>query len=798
MSQPSLVLQNTENLGDTDASSGSTSPRESTRHRSRRFSACDAIQTTRDISTAAGSDPNTGLISPCTGISERAPTGHAHAMHSIPTIQPVSSSTHPRYLPQGNLSPVRAHDPSSNRTVMPAVPEYPTTDRAIPSTETDAIPRNHSKTEGESSSVMRSSHDNLSISNVQAQQSSPSSISISPRRPTLSNLPPAFLNRVGAPRLTPTIITRTPPMPLHLPTLPPPSPSQPSSARPRVPLRSMPALPVHGSADCDVEANHENASIGDSDEEEDGDMDTESNGTREDIGSDDDRGHTTESSQSSFCRQPRARSRTAQQHLLPAVDTSRIDMSFLNHDTPEGRPVLEMETPTTRRPDDYFSPKLDRHASSNRSPTRTLRPEDTLHSIMGTPSAAPVSTPQIPKRAPSMSRQASRSMVDLSLPLEFMTDLATVSEDKQVSVNGKGKARESPEGDPRSITIKPPIRGSEDPDHRSPRRMHSMPSFRPSSRPPPYATFPPLFRSKNAIIMPREDEGRERLPPYTNSIYLSAMMPRKMEFTAPGVQAKDRKWRRVLCVLEGTVFKIHECPRTAVHVGAFGRWWEKKVGVKDISTLSSADPPDGVAKAEGRSRRRLEPPTKLGLDEDTNGQRRVETVQVERSRTSSTTLDQPKRSQTASFFGPSRRKDPSVRTHSRSHSDLGLGVIHQPSPSSSSTTQPSSQRTQRNSSASNPSNLSIAISHTTSIGSASSSSSSPSRFTLDSRSSGRCTPDPGDGGLIRAYSMQNAESGLGNDYLKRKNVIRVRLEGEQFLLQAVDISSVVEWIEVRV
>jgi hypothetical protein len=46
--------------------------------------------------------------------------------------------------------------------------------------------------------------------------------------------------------------------------------------------------------------------------------------------------------------------------------------------------------------------------------------------------------------------------------------------------------------------------------------------------------------------------------------------------------------------------------------------------------------------------------------------------------------------------------------------------------------------------------------------------------------------------------MQNAESGLGNDYLKRKNVIRVRLEGEQFLLQAKDVPSVVEWIEVRV
>ncbi|KAF8965102.1 hypothetical protein BDZ97DRAFT_1609834, partial [Flammula alnicola] len=49
--------------------------------------------------------------------------------------------------------------------------------------------------------------------------------------------------------------------------------------------------------------------------------------------------------------------------------------------------------------------------------------------------------------------------------------------------------------------------------------------------------------------------------------------------------------------------------------------------------------------------------------------------------------------------------------------------------------------------------------------------------------------------LLRAYTMQNAESGLGSDYLKRKHVIRVRLEGEQFLLQAEDVENVVEWIE---
>ena len=55
-------------------------------------------------------------------------------------------------------------------------------------------------------------------------------------------------------------------------------------------------------------------------------------------------------------------------------------------------------------------------------------------------------------------------------------------------------------------------------------------------------------------------------------------------------------------------------------------------------------------------------------------------------------------------------------------------------------------------------------------------------------------PNPRD--LVRAYTLQNAESGLASDYLKRKNVIRVRMEGEQFLLQARDVAAIVEWIEV--
>ncbi|EIM89022.1 uncharacterized protein STEHIDRAFT_29178, partial [Stereum hirsutum FP-91666 SS1] len=56
-------------------------------------------------------------------------------------------------------------------------------------------------------------------------------------------------------------------------------------------------------------------------------------------------------------------------------------------------------------------------------------------------------------------------------------------------------------------------------------------------------------------------------------------------------------------------------------------------------------------------------------------------------------------------------------------------------------------------------------------------------------------PQPDAKDLIKAYSLQGAESGLGSDYHKRRNVIRLRMEGEQFLLQAPDVGAVVDWIE---
>ncbi|KZV82859.1 hypothetical protein EXIGLDRAFT_684473 [Exidia glandulosa HHB12029] len=49
--------------------------------------------------------------------------------------------------------------------------------------------------------------------------------------------------------------------------------------------------------------------------------------------------------------------------------------------------------------------------------------------------------------------------------------------------------------------------------------------------------------------------------------------------------------------------------------------------------------------------------------------------------------------------------------------------------------------------------------------------------------------------LVRQYTLQGARCGLATGYDKRAHVIRIRAEGEQFLLELPDLQSVVYWIE---
>nr|GAT48066.1 predicted protein [Mycena chlorophos] len=464
--------------------------------------------------------------------------------------------------------------------------------------------------------------------------------------------------------------------------------------------------------------------------------------------------------------------------------------------------VLSSKTPMPAqhmRPSDYFSP---------RSPTGDGRTPLPVPSSPKVPRTVPM--PPLPSPAgerPGMYKHASRSMVDLFVPLvEPEEEKPAAKEDER----GEAPAYDG-HGMQRASTIK---------------RRRSMPEV--SAAPPPYTS--PLFLADAGLhplaqirITPREDEGREVLPPYSNSILLRSIMPRKMEFSAPGIQAKDRKWRRVLCELEGTAFRVYRCQGEG--------WWERRVGVRDIAQSNVGNAAAAAAaalKARGGASQAsqenklaqeealLAPPSE-GLAGDTGSTTELmlaprSSISSSRSRASSTatSISQQPPSSASSVDGSP--------TASRSKLNLGLGLLKARSHGRSKSDLPNPPR----SPVSSRSSLSIPrpsfsgtssapISEMPTVGSSqlATSRSSTSLASSVSRTPASAAkgkqkapslsetdvpePDPND--LIRAYTLQHAESGLGNDYLKRKHVIRVRLEGEQFLLQARDVGDVVDWIE---
>ncbi|KAF7967016.1 hypothetical protein HWV62_36242 [Athelia sp. TMB] len=538
--------------------------------------------------------------------------------------------------------------------------------------------------------------------------------------------PPVFrMNENGTAQLSPALTTRRSAKPLlNLPLPPLPPPAAPANKRASS-LRSMPALSLAGRSDLHMEGDHVNSVLDEDEEGEDEEEEVHTPPTGE--GGSDEEGEDL-----THPVEPVVPVRTLRRMKLPSIDTAR---AFGKGKTPAGARREGDATPTAAAATfDYFS------VVPQPGPSET-------------PGVRQAQTPR-----PVMYHQVSRSMVNILSPkVEPVPEPASAVEP---SAKGKGKA-------PETLGMTSPAPEYAPPEPASPtsplRRQRSMPVFTAAAAPPPYPSFAPFpapphphpARSVFAI-QPREDEGRERLPPYSNAIHLRAVLPRKMEFAAPGVQARDRKWRRALCELEGTAFRVYRVPA--------GGWWEKAVGAGDAAVVGRME---RVEKgAEVRPAKLTEDARPLGGGEAEAG-----------PDTTTIVLPKPKRL-SANLLHP--HSHPRSRSHSRSRSDpqeaAPRGPLSTPRSSSSQLSSPSSSASSSNLTASTSS-------HT---------AHSP-RGKRGKHTDAWADPDPAD--LIRAYTVQHAESGLGNDYVKRKNVIRVRMEGEQFLLQAQDVADVVEWIE---
>ncbi len=365
---------------------------------------------------------------------------------------------------------------------------------------------------------------------------------------------------------------------------------------------------------------------------------------------------------------------------VPGSSRPSTSGTLTPHQVPSGERNVSREPsidrPASERP-------ASRQAQGDASPKKVVKP---LVGLDGVASSAP---------RPNFYQQKSQSLVDLLGPASRRVDISTPSPTRPVINEPPGAEALRTPTTPRPPSEAPAYSKKDglapintglttsasiaSPGGMSLGRRRSM--FEMRAEPPGYSIIHNRPEGPQ-IILPREEEGREKLPNYYCGVHIEGYLPRKMEFSAPGVQAKDRSWKRQYFVLHGTSLRVYKNDLSVDRHAVNGVWGEMK----------------GVHV-------HLEP-----MNEDgSNG----------------------------------------------SGSGIGLGAAARE-----------------------------AISHTP-LGSRHDTSKNKEATTqFDSKH-----------GLIRNYTLQGAESGLAADYLKRRHVVRVRAEGEQFLLQTRSDRHVVDWIE---
>ncbi|QRW19295.1 Nascent polypeptide-associated complex subunit alpha [Rhizoctonia solani] len=401
--------------------------------------------------------------------------------------------------------------------------------------------------------------------------------------------------------------------------------------------------------------------------------------------------------------------------ITPGVDRASSGLpprtDYFSHPVAAARQALKTphRTPRVSQLISLASPRA--HVSSPKAAPVPLSPSNTIAARRAR-AATVLRDPNGESPRPALYQQVSHSMMNLSSP----------THSEEMSLTGFDALRTPRE------SICPMTATPGTPTPSTPKlliRRNSMPTQ--IRHPPGYNDLYPS--------VPREEEGKEGLPGYSCGIHIEAMMPRKMEFSAPGVLAKDRGWKKQYIVIHGTSLMVYKYDIRKVPIGG-------KIKGKDKYEV--------YAVHESLMR---------GIN--------VKIVHLpgHESAAPRLPLNQPSRRN-------SRRASSTAASDNGSRSSL-LSRFHGNS-SRSTVSQPQETPAPDDKANANDSTVSI---------SASNSTSSSRRWSHTQTS------------LIRQYTLQRAESGLGSDYYKRRNVIRVRCEGEQFLLQAENVMQVVDWIE---
>lgn len=288
-------------------------------------------------------------------------------------------------------------------------------------------------------------------------------------------------------------------------------------------------------------------------------------------------------------------------------------------------------------------------------------------------------------------------------------------------------------------------------------------------QPPVYHSIPlaPGLHAPVEVLSKREEEGREDLPDYSCAVHIEGWMPRKVEFTEPGKQANNRAWKHQYIILHGTSLKVctrdpEELPGrpvqaapTSIRLPSDGQpvLLENSATASGNSTSASS-----YRNASNASNNRGGSNASVG----SNGSRRS-------SLTASTASSHSNLSSLAEEANDDSRADKisGMSENNQANATVIVNVGDSRVPVHRGTRE-----------------MHVHQGH------------------YDGAAPGRSTAlltkalrkESGDV-VVRHYTMQGAESGLAADYLKRKHCVRVRAEGEQFLIQAADDRGVIDWIE---
>lgn len=379
-------------------------------------------------------------------------------------------------------------------------------------------------------------------------------------------------------------------------------------------------------------------------------------------------------------------------------------------------------------------------ASSVEESVESMSTDDAASgSVAPTSIATPASlaTPPLVARRPSLYTQLSQSMVNLSTPVDRPTvrldspdPLQTVNEADPATTPALDRDWALPPTTPWGVTPSPLKRrlsaGDADP-------------------PPPKYESVRVLGHDGPVPKPREEEGRENLPPYWCGVHIEGTLARKMEFMLPGVQAKDRGWKKYYFVLHGTALFVYKFDPSKVPLRA-GEPYLRASERESQQFLHVHLAPDHHRASMSHSSTSNTPKPMASIRRATVGQEAA-----------------PRTNVLATAISNARRG--TIGSHTPTKRELSAGEEKDPAlfpPPATNRRQSSGADSVASSTASAPIASHMPFAHNQ---------------------------------LLHIYSMCAAESGLAADYKKRLHCVRVRAEGQQFMLQTDTARQCVQWIE---